>query len=74
MCCISEDERLLTSAGSAAGLDLCLHVVRQDFGARIANQVARRLVIPAHRDGGQAQFIPRPVAKHPGAASQRCSI
>ncbi|MFT9091651.1 MAG: transcriptional regulator FtrA [Gluconacetobacter sp.] len=62
----TEDERLLTSAGSASGLDLCLHVVRQDFGARIANQVARRLVIPAHRDGGQAQFIPRPVAKHAG--------
>nr|WP_249211157.1 transcriptional regulator FtrA [Gluconobacter cerinus] len=62
----TEDGSLLTSAGSAAGLDLCLHVVRQDFGARIANQVARRLVIPAHRDGGQAQFLPRPVPKRPG--------
>jgi AraC family transcriptional regulator, transcriptional activator FtrA len=48
---------VLTSAGSAAGLDLCLHLVRRDHGARIANAVARRLVIPPHRDGGQAQFI-----------------
>lgn len=62
----TEEDGLLTSAGSAAGLDLCLYVVRQDFGAKIANQVARRLVIPAHRDGGQAQFVPRPVAKRPG--------
>src|SRR5690606_28831611 len=53
--------RILTSAGSAAGLDLCLHLVRRDFGAAIANQVARRLVIPPHRNGGQAQFIERPV-------------
>src|SRR5215469_13977078 len=52
---------VLTSAGSAAGLDLCLHLVRQDYGAAIANAVARRLVIQPHRDGGQAQFIERPV-------------
>ncbi|MFC6633178.1 transcriptional regulator FtrA [Microbulbifer taiwanensis] len=52
---------LLTSAGSAAGLDLCLHIVRRDFGARVANQVARRLVIPPHRDGGQAQFVEAPL-------------
>lgn len=62
----TDDNRLLTSAGSAAGLDLCLHVVREDFGPQIANQVARRLVVPAHRDGGQAQFLQRPVARHPG--------
>ncbi|GAA2617725.1 helix-turn-helix domain-containing protein [Actinomadura fulvescens] len=48
---------ILTSAGSAAGLDLCLHLVRKDHGARVANTVARRLVIPPHRDGGQAQFV-----------------
>jgi AraC family transcriptional activator FtrA len=48
---------VLTSAGSAAGLDLCLHLVRADHGARIANAVARRLVIPPHREGGQAQFV-----------------
>lgn len=57
------DERdLLTSAGSAAGIDLCLHVIRTDHGARVANQVARRLVVPPHRDGGQAQYIPEPLA------------
>lgn len=53
--------QVLTSAGSAAGLDLALHLVRRDFGPRIANAVARRLVIPPHRDGGQAQFIDRPL-------------
>jgi len=52
-----DEGRILTSAGSAAGIDLCLHVVRRDYGAEIANQVARRLVVPAHRDGGQAQYI-----------------
>ncbi|WTJ75461.1 helix-turn-helix domain-containing protein [Kitasatospora sp. NBC_01539] len=48
---------VLTSAGSAAGIDLCLHLVRRDHGARVANTVARRFVVPPHRDGGQAQFI-----------------
>jgi len=57
-----DDGDLLTSAGSAAGLDLCLHLVRKDFGADIANMVARRLVIQPHRSGGQAQFIEAPVA------------
>ena len=52
---------VITGAGSAAGLDLCLHLVRKDHGAAIANAVARRLVIPPHRDGGQAQFIETPV-------------
>jgi AraC family transcriptional activator FtrA len=56
-----DEGSLLTSAGSAAGLDLCLHLVRRDYGSAIANQVARRLVIPPHRDGGQAQFLERPV-------------
>lgn len=54
---------ILTAAGSAAGIDLCLHIVRGDFGAEIANAVARRLVLPAHREGGQAQFVSRPVAR-----------
>jgi AraC family transcriptional activator FtrA len=49
--------QILTSAGSAAGLDLCLHLVRLDHGAAVANSVARRLVLPPHREGGQAQFI-----------------
>ncbi|MFJ5262415.1 helix-turn-helix domain-containing protein [Streptomyces sp. NPDC088387] len=52
---------VLTGAGSAAGLDLCLHVVRKDFGTELANAVARRLVIQPHRDGGQAQYIQAPV-------------
>ena len=52
-----------TSAGSAAGLDLCLHLVRADFGAGVANAVARRLVLPAAREGGQRQFVPRPVPR-----------
>jgi AraC family transcriptional regulator, transcriptional activator FtrA len=55
-------DRLWTSAGSAAGIDLCLHLVRMDHGSAVANQVARRLVVAAHRDGGQAQFIEQPVA------------
>ena len=53
--------RVLTSAGSAAGIDLCLHLVRRDHGTAVANQVARRLVVPPHRDGDQSQFIERPV-------------
>lgn len=52
---------ILTSAGSAAGIDLCLHIVRRDFGSRIANGVARRLVVYPHREGSQAQFIERAV-------------
>lgn len=54
---------ILTSAGSAAGIDLCLHVVRRDFGMETANSVARRLVIPPHRDGSQPQQLSRPVAQ-----------
>jgi AraC family transcriptional activator FtrA len=57
-----DDGDVLTSAGSAAGLDLCVHIVRTDFGPSIANAVARRLVIPPHRSGGQAQFIEAPVS------------
>lgn len=54
-------ERVFSSAGSAAGIDLLLHLVRSDFGVAAANSVARRLVMPPHRAGGQAQFIERPV-------------
>jgi AraC family transcriptional activator FtrA len=57
-----DDGSILTSAGSAAGIDLCLHLIRKDHGAVIANQVARRLVMPPHRDGGQAQYVEQPVA------------
>ncbi len=56
-----DDGDVLTSAGSAAGIDLCLHLVRSDHGSAVANRVARRLVIPPHRDGGQAQLIELPV-------------
>lgn len=61
-----DDGNVLTSAGSAAGLDLCLHLVRQDFGAAAANALARRLVVAPHRDGGQAQYIEAPVSADPG--------
>ncbi|MDP9840648.1 AraC family transcriptional activator FtrA [Neorhizobium huautlense] len=54
-------DRIYTSAGSAAGIDLLIEIVRQDFGTEVANSVARRLVMPAHRNGGQAQFLERPV-------------
>ncbi len=57
-----DEGNILTSAGSAAGIDLGLHIIRRDFGTAAANQVARRLIMPPHRDGGQAQFIDRPVA------------
>jgi len=64
---------VFTSAGSAAGIDLCLHLVRLDHGAEIANQVARRLVVPPHRDGGQAQFIRRPVPRVAGGGLARAT-
>jgi AraC family transcriptional activator FtrA len=60
-----DDGDILTSAGSAAALDLGLHVVRRDFGAEVANAVSRRLVFAAHRDGGQRQFVERPVPAVP---------
>ncbi|MEU7900358.1 helix-turn-helix domain-containing protein [Nonomuraea sp. NPDC049152] len=52
-----DDGDVLTSAGLTAGLDLCLHLVRRDLGAHVANQLARRMVVPAHRPGGQSQYI-----------------
>lgn len=60
----TDDGDVLTSAGTSAGLDLCLHVVRKDLGSEIANLLARRLVIPAHRPGGQAQYLEGPVPAH----------
>ena len=54
---------VLTSAGVAAGIDLCLHLVRRDHGAEVANAVARRIVVAPHRDGGQAQFVERAAAR-----------
>ncbi len=61
-----DDGDILTSAGSAASIDLCLHIVRTDFGAQIANALARRLVVQPHRDGGQAQFVDVPIPSHDG--------
>ncbi|MES2258850.1 MAG: transcriptional regulator FtrA [Pseudomonadota bacterium] len=54
--------QVITSAGSAAGIDMLLHLVRRDYGARVGNLVAQRLVVAPHREGGQAQFLPRPMA------------
>jgi AraC family transcriptional regulator, transcriptional activator FtrA len=61
-----DEGSVITSAGSAAGIDACLHLVRRDFGSKIANIVARRLVMPPHRDGGQAQYVSAPVQERPG--------
>jgi transcriptional regulator GlxA family with amidase domain len=52
---------IVTSAGTAAGIDCCLHVVRRQFGAEATNRIARTLVVPPHRQGGQAQYIEQPV-------------
>jgi AraC family transcriptional activator FtrA len=56
-----DEGAILTSAGVAAGLDLCLHVIRRDHGAAVASHIARHTVIAPHREGGQAQFIQRPI-------------
>ncbi|MEU6147814.1 helix-turn-helix domain-containing protein [Streptomyces sp. NPDC047081] len=56
-----DDGRVLTSAGAASGVDICLHIVRTDHGSELANAVARRCVVPPFRDGGQAQYIEQPV-------------
>lgn len=56
-----EDAGVFTSAGTAAGIDLCLELVRQDHGAAVANALARRLVVPPHREGGQAQYVEQPM-------------
>lgn len=56
-----DEGQIITSAGSAAGLDMLLHLVRRDYGGAVANRVAQRLVVAPHREGGQAQFVPRPI-------------
>src|SRR5437868_4869242 len=63
-----DDGDVLTAAGVAAGIDLCLHLVRRDHGSEVANRVARKCVVPPWREGGQAQFIERPVPE-PSAAT-----
>ena len=57
-----EDGPVITSAGTASGMDACLHLVRQEFGVQVATALARRMVVPPHRDGGQAQYVETPVA------------
>src|SRR6266536_2937905 len=69
-----DDGDILTSAGVAAGLDLCLHVVRQDHGAAAAASIARWTVVAPHRDGGQAQFIERPIAEPDDTASLSATL
>ncbi|WP_413777760.1 GlxA family transcriptional regulator [Streptomyces sp. AM8-1-1] len=64
-----DDGDVLTSAGVAAGIDLCLHIVRRDHGTAVANDVARRTVVPPHRDGGQAQYIERPLPEAQSATT-----
>lgn len=58
-----DEEPVITSAGTAAGIDACLYLVRKEQGSRVANGIARRMVVPPHRDGGQAQYIARPAAQ-----------
>jgi AraC family transcriptional regulator, transcriptional activator FtrA len=61
-----DEGNVITSAGSAAGIDACVHLVRRDFGSKIANTVARRLVMPPHREGGQAQYVAAPIQLRSG--------
>jgi transcriptional regulator GlxA family with amidase domain len=65
-----DEDPVITSAGTAAGIDACLHLVRKAQGAGVANVIARRMVVPPHRDGGQAQYLARPV---PGAPADTLS-
>ncbi|MFJ5775842.1 GlxA family transcriptional regulator [Streptomyces sp. NPDC093094] len=57
---------VITSAGTASGIDACLHLVRKEEGPEVANAIARRMVVPPHRDGGQAQYVDRPLPPVPG--------
>src|SRR5271166_2364650 len=57
-----DEQPVITSAGTAAGIDACLYLVRKEQGSRVANGIARRMVVPPHRDGGQAQYVDQPVA------------
>jgi transcriptional regulator GlxA family with amidase domain len=58
-----DEDPVITSAGTAAGIDACLHLVRKEQGPEVANRIARRMVVPPHREGGQAQFIERPLPR-----------
>lgn len=67
----TDNGRVLTSAGVASGTDLCLHMIRTDHGASVANEVARNTVVPPHRDGGQAQYVRLPVPDPERSATAR---
>jgi AraC family transcriptional regulator, transcriptional activator FtrA len=67
-----EDDRVLTSAGTAAGIDACLHLIRKVHGSGVATALARRMVVPPHRDGGQAQFVEAPLPK--AGTSDECAL
>jgi len=69
-----DEGSVLTAAGSAAALDLCLHLIRRDWGAGTANQVARRLVVPPHRAGGQAQYVDQPVPRERAGGSRLAGL
>lgn len=69
-----DDDHIITSAGTAAALDCCLYIIRQRFGSVVANQIARRMIVPPHREGGQAQFIAQPVPKDTRDARINCLI
>jgi transcriptional regulator GlxA family with amidase domain len=69
-----DDQRIITSAGTAAALDCCLYIIRQRFGSLAANQIARRMIVPPHREGGQAQFIAQPVPKSTRDARINCLL
>lgn len=69
-----DDGQVLTSAGTAAGVDLALHIVRLDHGPEVANHVARRMVVPPHREGGQAQYVCAPVPEAPHRDSIRALL
>lgn len=58
-----DEDPVITSAGTAAGIDACLHLVRKEQGPEVANKIARRMVVPPHREGGQAQYIERPLPR-----------
>jgi AraC family transcriptional regulator, transcriptional activator FtrA len=69
-----DEGSVLTAAGSAAGLDLCLHLIRRDWGPQAANVVARRLVVPPHRDGGQTQYVKYPVQRERASGSRLAGL
>jgi transcriptional regulator GlxA family with amidase domain len=68
-----QDGPIITSAGSAAVIDLCLHLIRREHGAEVTNRIARHMVVPPHRDGGQAQYIETPVPE-PGTADELAKV